>query len=108
MYLARKAIGYWFVQPVAAASFIVSLLRHAPDATAGELRALLLDPLLLNYGGATRAYLEQVAGDASDQAARHVTPVLAEYEQHLEGLRSVGEIPELRPSERQRRIEHER
>lgn len=108
MYLTRKAIGYWFVQPVAAASFIVSLLRHVPDATAGELRALLLDPLLLNYGGAARAYLERVAGDASDQAARHVAPVLAEHDQHLEDLRSVGKIPELRPSERQRRVEHER
>lgn len=108
MYLARKAIGYWFVHPVAAASFIVSLLRYAPDTTAGELRALLLDPLLLNYGGAAKAYLEQVAGDASDQAARHVAPVLAEHDQYLEDLRSAGKIPELHPSERQRRIEHER
>jgi len=52
MFIARKAIGYFFMKPVTAASVVISLMRLAPnDEVLHELGKLLLNPLLMNYPG---------------------------------------------------------
>jgi hypothetical protein len=104
VFLCRKAIGYFFLQPVIAASILVSVLRASEDPVTSAVRDLLFDPLLLNYDGAIRDYLGRI--DANDTAYSHVQLVLKQSERYLVDLRSVGTVKELHPSEHERQIEH--
>lgn len=56
IFIARKASGFLFFSPVAAASFVISLMR---GGVIEPIKQLLLDPLLLNYTGSVRELLLQ-------------------------------------------------
>jgi hypothetical protein len=107
-YLARKAIGFFFLKPVIMASFLTSLLRYSPTGPAAEIEELLFDPILVNYTGVARKHVEVVAADASDPAAPAAQRVLDRLNTYLDGLRSAGRVAELRPSERERQLEWQR
>lgn len=103
IFLARKAIGYLFPNPESAASLLVSLMRHAPDKrTLTELGSLLFNPLLLNFTGKARTYVAECASGASGEVKEMLVGILKEVDDYLDALKSVGEIPELHPSEAQR------
>lgn len=107
-YLARKAIGTFFLKANLMASILVSLLRTAPAERADEIVDLLVDPILFNYSGVGEGYLKDIAGDAADPAQQHVERALARLRAYIEGLKSIGRVPELHPSERERTIEWQR
>lgn len=100
VFVARKAIGYLFLKPVAATSFLLSLLRQAPSDAAlrGDLEALLLDPLLLNFSGTIAEYLTGRSGSDEEPVKSAIRRALDALEAYLDGLKSVGEIPALHPS----------
>lgn len=104
MFLARKAIGYLFFSPLSAASFIVSLVRLAPDDAAAEaLQEILFDPLLLNFSGRTSDFLDGRAKSETDPRVKGaLESSLHSLESYLDGLHSVGNVPEFHPSEMQR------
>lgn len=106
-YLARKAIGTFFLKPSVMTSILVSLLRAAPES-ADEVVELLIDPILINYAGIAETYLKPIAQDQGDPASAAVQRALDGQHAYLEGLRSVGKVPELHPSERERRLEWQR
>ena len=108
LFLSRKVVGWLLLQPVAAASLVVSLLRHATEATAEALGEILLDPVLMNYPGSARRYLDLVAPTLSGVAAATITRTLARHDEYLRAIEAVGLVPELHPSERQRRIAYQR
>jgi hypothetical protein len=104
LFLCRKAIGYFFLHPVFAASIIASILRVCSEEDAGVFRDLLVDPLLRNYGGELRDYLSKVKED--DLAYRATQIALSEADRYLTDVRSVGEVDELKPTERERQAAH--
>lgn len=103
MFVAHKAIGYLFFEPVSAASVLISLMRHAAnDELLKELAQLLINPLLLNFAGSTREYVAQQAALASGKIKETLEDSLKAIEKYLDALRSVGTLPALHPSEAQR------
>lgn len=106
IFVCRKAIGYFFIHPVIAASIAVSFLRAPAEDAVEALTDLLFAPLLLNYGGNVREYLEKV--ETSDPAFNAVTAALEKNKAYVEGMRKAGDVKELAPSEYQRMIEHMR
>lgn len=107
-YLARKAIATFFLKQNIMASLIVSLLRTAPAEATDVIVGLLVNPILINYGGITVDYLKRISEDDADPAQAAVHRALAGREAYLEGLSSIGTVPELHPSERERRLEWQR
>lgn len=107
-YLARKAIGYLFLQPLSAASIIVSLARSAPREKQQELEDLLFDPMLLNYGGFAKDLLEPLSKRKGDRARKMAQNALGRIKAYLADLNATHDITELRPSERQRQMEWQR
>lgn len=107
-YLARKAIGTFFLKARVMASILISLLRTASAEQAGQIVDLLVDPILFNYSGVGEGYLKDIAADHADPAQPHVERALARLGSYLDGLRSIGRVPELHPSERERTIEWQR
>jgi len=104
LFIARKVIGYLFIQPITVASVLISLIRNATDdKVLKELGALLFDPLLLNYTGKARDYIIKQSGSESGKVKETIDNALKEIDTYLENLRSVGQLPAfLYPSEAQR------
>lgn len=103
LFMAHKAIGYFFMKPITAASVVMSLMRCAPDAeTLDALGDLLLDPLLLNYTGGMRDYVAEQAGRESGKVRETIENALASIEQYLEVLRATPELPALYAGQSQR------
>ena len=103
IFIARKAIGYFFMQPVTAASVVISLMHHVPDdETLDALSELLFNPLLLNYPGDTRNYVEERAGNESGKVKEAIERALVAIEEYLEVLRAVPELPALHAGQSQR------
>jgi hypothetical protein len=103
MFIARKAIGYFFMKPVTAASVVISLMRVAPDnEVLPELGKLLLNPLLMNYPGSVRQYVAEQAGRESGKVKETIDKALASFDEYLEVLRSVPRVSALHPTQAQR------
>ena len=103
IFVARKAIGYFFVKPVTAASVLISLMRLSPDnETLDTLGNLLHNPLLLNYPGNLREYVTEQAQKESGKTKETIEKVLTSVEEYLEALRGVPALPALHPSQANR------
>jgi hypothetical protein len=107
MFVARKAVGYLFFQPVTAASILISLMRHAADdETLNELVSLLFDPLLLNFTGSVHTYAVQRSAIESGKVKETIDHALKAIDEYLQTLGSVESLPALHPSETQRQAHH--
>jgi hypothetical protein len=103
LFLCRKVLGYLFLEPVIASSILVSVLRACDDKLGKTVRTLLVNPLLLNYGGPVRDYLGSI--EPADPAYGWVNDALRANDEYLLGLESTRSIRELYPSEDQQQIE---
>lgn len=107
LFVARKAIGYLFVQPISAASVLISLMGNTTDdEVLKELGVLLFDPLLLNFTGKVREYVVQRSGLESVKVKATIDQALKAIDNYLEDLRSVGNLAALHPGEKQREAHH--
>lgn len=108
-FLARKAIGYLFLQPVTVASLLISLMKQTEDdEILKHLGALLFDPLLLNYPGATHKYVEQRSNLETGKVKQTIEGSIKAIDDYLNTLQSVGPLPALHPSEAQRETYYRR
>lgn len=108
IFLARKAVGYLFSTPISATSLLMAIMRTGvADAVKGATE-LLFDPLLVNYSGELGEFLRKAAEDKADPATPHVEAALQQLDAYLDGLRAVGRVKALDPSERERMIEWRR
>lgn len=94
-FICRRAIGFFLIEETVAASILVCAIRTAPDDLAKALAALILDPLLMNYGGELLRYLEGI--EAGDPAHTWVAGALRHLETYQQGLRREP-TPELETS----------
>jgi len=104
--LCRKAIGYLFFKPVICCSIITSILRAKNQDVEGPVVDLLIDPVLLSYGGEAKDYLKSIP--PTDAAYDAIRKALAKDEAFYAGLEASGEIKELHPSEYQRDVVRQR
>lgn len=102
VFLAKKACGWFFMQPVSAASFILSLIDVASKNEILLIQNILLNPLLISYPGSVKDHLKKIKEESSDKVKNTITNVLSELDKYHEGLNSVGNITELSPTIAQR------
>ena len=103
LFLARKTIGYLFLKPITSASIIISLMRQASDANSVQgIGSLLFNPLLLNFSVSLHDFLSIRASNESGQTKDVIQSALNTFDAYLEDLKSVGDIPEMHPSQDQR------
>lgn len=100
--ICHKAIGFILLQPVVSASMVVAALRAADASVEGQLIELLVYPILINYRGAAREYLDRIReNDIAYKAVRHA---LARGDAYAKGARIETPIKELWPSDYQRNL----
>lgn len=103
VFVARKAIGYFFMKPITAASVVISLIRLLPDdETRNALGQLLFDPLLLNYPGSLRDYISTQTEQETGTTKETLQKALVSIDEYLEILSTVPKLPALHPSQAQR------
>ena len=107
LFVARKAIGFLFMNPISAASILISLMRHTTDdEISTKLGELLFDPLLLNFTGKVREYVLKQSGIESGKVKETIDKALKAVDDYLDLLRSVGNLAALHPGEVQREAHH--
>lgn len=107
VFLARKVCGHLFMNPVSAGSMLLSLLQLAQDAPARtQIGKLVLNPLLINYPGKARTFINERRNSCSVEVQEVIRQVDVVLEEYFDALRSIDEIPELYPSEAQREAYH--
>lgn len=103
LFLARKICGYFFWNPMSAASMLLSILRLTQDdQTRVQIGDLILDPIFINYPGKARAFINERRDSCSAEVQEVLRQIDVALDEYLEGLRSTGDIPELYPSQAQR------
>lgn len=100
VFIARKAIGYFFFRPVTAVSILISLMRAAPDdETLEYLGELLFDPLLVNYAGSAQEHVETQTLQETAKVRQTLNKALVAIAAYLETLRAIPALDALHPGE---------
>ncbi len=103
IFLARKICGYLFMNPVSAASLLLSALQLAQDnQTRSQIGQLILNPLLINYPGKARTFINDKRASCSAEVQEVLQQIDVALDEYFEALRTIDEIPELYPSQAQR------
>ncbi len=103
VFLCRKAIGFLFLSPMTAASWIIAVLRGGHAEAASEVADLLFDPLLLNYGGALKDWLGDVS-KADAPGTKAIKKAIQQANELWDGFEAAREVVELEPPASQRAL----
>lgn len=104
LFLCRKAIGWFFIDPLAAVAIPLAVLRDGSPDIANDVLDLIYDPLLLSYGGKLKNHLERfVAEDEANDFG--LAKLLARKTALQDAMEGIERLVELHPSETQREAE---
>ena len=107
IFLAKKICGHFFMNPVSAVSMLLSLLQLAQDdQTRSQIGKLTLDPLLINYPGKARTFINDRRMSCSAEVQEVLRQIDVALDEYFEAIESIDKIPELYPSEAQREAYH--
>lgn len=101
LFLCRKAIGWFFIDAVAAAIIPLAVLRDGSSGIKNDVLDLIYDPLLLSYGRKLEDYLKHYAESIPDLAK-----LLTRKATHQDAMKGIERLVELHPSEIQREAAH--
>lgn len=98
LFLARKAIGYFFFRPVTATSILLSLFSFTEDEeTISAITQLIFEPLLLNYPGQVRDYLKEQCNTENVRVNTASKQAIQAYDEYVEDIRNAVTLSEHRP-----------
>lgn len=104
LFLCRKAVGWFFIDPLAAVAIPLAVLRDGSPDIASDVLNLIYDPLLLSYGGNLKSYLEHYVEDGGANGSG-ITELLARKAEFQDAMEGIERLVELHPSEMQREVE---
>ncbi|TCN76284.1 hypothetical protein [Shewanella fodinae] len=104
LFLCRKAVGWFFIDPLAAVSIPLAVLRDGSPDIADDVLNLIYNPLILSYDGKLRDYLERYVLDGGINGSA-ITELLAHKTALQEEMEGIECLVELHPSEMQREAE---
>lgn len=105
LFLCRKAVGWFFIDPLAAVAIPLAVLRDGSPQIASNVLNLIYDPLLLSYGGKLKSHLECVVADGGANSSG-LGELLARKAALQDAMEGIERLVELHPSEMQRETAH--
>jgi hypothetical protein len=100
MFLVQKAVGWFYLHPISAISYLLSILPHALLDTKKQIGQLIYDPLLLSYMGKGKSYLEEKL-DSLDDSQVIVKQILLDLDNYRSNILDASDIKELRAPQRE-------
>ena len=97
LYLCRKAVGWFFIDPLAAVAILLAVLRNGASDIKKDVLDLLYHPLLVRYEGKLKEYLECNVESIPDLAQ-----ILERKSKLRDAMDGIERLVELHPSEMQR------
>lgn len=104
LFLARKAIGWLYMRPITAISFVISMIESCPKSELMEIENVCFQPLLISYPGSVGDYLKTHAKDGNKPVKLFCKSLLSRLKNYHDGFRALPAINELKPSEQDRHI----
>jgi hypothetical protein len=101
LFLCRKAVGWFFIDPLTAVAIPLAVLRDGSPDIAHDVLNLIYDPLLLSYGGKLKKYLECYVAD-DDANGSGLAELLSRKDLLQDAMNGIERLVELHPSETQR------
>ncbi|PNH92565.1 hypothetical protein [Vibrio diazotrophicus] len=93
IFVSHKAVGWLFTQPIAAASFILSVYETASTNTRKELEKVLYEPLLLSYSGELKRFLQScIDNDLQTHLCERLLGKLLDYHADIEKVSGLKEL----------------
>lgn len=105
LFLCRKAIGWFFMDPLAAIVIPLAVLRNGSPDIAKEVLELIYNPLLLSYSGKLKDYLVRYM-ENDDVNSSGLAELLARKKTFQDAMTGIERLVELHPSEMQREIDY--
>jgi hypothetical protein len=96
IFVCRKAVGFLFTTPMTAAAWTVAVLRGGHPDAVRRVAELLFDPLLLNYGGALKNWLEEIA-QVHAPGSDTIRDALTRAKTVWDGFEAARDVVELEP-----------
>lgn len=84
----KKSCGWLFTNPVAATSFIMSIVESASEVDRDKIQNLIFNPLLISYSGMVKEYLSSISGSENENVRTIVKNLLSQQETYHEGLKA--------------------
>ncbi|HFK6082430.1 TPA: hypothetical protein ACG0NP_003525 [Enterobacter cloacae] len=98
IFVSRKAVGWLFTRPLAAASFILSISETASTTTLKELERILYDPLLLSYPSELKRFFQScIDKGVQEHLCKRLLEKLQIYHTDIEKVSELKEL--MAPSE---------
>lgn len=101
MFLVQKAVGWFYLHPISAISYLLSILPHASSDTKSQIGKLIHDPLLLSYMGKGKNYLEEKLDSFDDDSQVIVKQLLLDLDSYRSNILDASDIKELRAPQRE-------
>ena len=106
--VARRTLGRCLHLPLSAASILLACMTNADKSVRVQIGNWLINPLLLNYPGALRAYLGSELETQPATVADDLKSILSVHDEHMKEIADIGRLKELEPSSSQRFMAHEK
>ncbi len=102
LFLAQKACAWFFMSPISAVSFILSLIEYSTEDEIVEINDIIFNPLLMSYFGSINKYLEVERNTRTHREKKSIKSAQESITQYHQGLEGAWKLKELRPSIAQR------
>lgn len=101
MFLVKKTVGWLFYTPVAAISFLLSIIPHTNADLKTQITQLLYDPLLLSYTGKGKDFLIKKMENTGISTQALIKQLLSDLESYQAALKDIVNLKELRAPQKE-------
>lgn len=101
LFLVRKAVGWLFYSPIAAISFLLSIISHTKADLKTKISRLIYDPLLLSYTGKGKNFLIKKIENTDISTQALIEQLLSDLERYQADLKDIKNVKELSVSQKE-------
>ncbi|WP_433586911.1 hypothetical protein [Providencia alcalifaciens] len=93
IFVSRKAVGWLFMQPIMAVSFIISIYEVSSLEASKALKQILYDPMLLSYPGKLKQFFQSCIEEEIERSlCEHLLMTLQNYYSDLDKVSGLKEL----------------
>lgn len=96
LFLARKACGWYFMNPTVAISLIHSVYKSCPIEQAEDIQEIIFNPLMISYPRKVTEFLNKHKDRLEQDKLEIIENLLKKLEDYHDALRASNNIKELR------------